>query len=218
MTITTSLSTEVRERSMSSHAASEHTGLMSEIGGESASIEGHTLLHEQLWFVYDALERGAARLRATASPEVITLLDERLTRLPEIERDLAVLRGPEWREHLAPNPGTRHYVAAIEAAVEAPEYLAHHYTRYLGDLSGGLYIGRNLTKRTGLGADGGDGVRFYEFAEIADARAFKNDYRDKLDALPFNPAERERFVSEVLRAYDLNNEVFAGIDAVRAGA
>ena len=43
--------------------------------------------------------------------------------------------------------------------------LAHAYVRYLGDLSGGQFIKRRITKAYGL-EDDGRGVTFYEFGKL----------------------------------------------------
>ena len=57
-------------------------------------------------------------------------------------------------------------------------FVAHHYTRYLGDLSGGIFIGRVMQRRFGFDTNG---IGFYLFADIADPRAFKDVYREQLD-------------------------------------
>jgi len=47
------------------------------------------------------------------------------------------------------------------ASSSAPSLMAHSYVRYLGDLSGGQYIGARVKKAYKL--DGLDGTRFYHF-------------------------------------------------------
>ncbi|HLT66268.1 MAG TPA: biliverdin-producing heme oxygenase, partial [Microbacterium sp.] len=41
-----------------------------------------------------------------------------------------------------------------------------------------------------------------------DPTEFKNVYREELDAAPWDDAEKERVVAEVLAAYRFNTEVF----------
>ena len=55
-------------------------------------------------------------------------------------------------------------VAPIETACADPvSFVAHHYVRYLGDLSGGQIIARRLAP-----VYDGLGLRFYSFGEISD--------------------------------------------------
>src|SRR5690606_36152967 len=94
--------------------------------------------------------------------------------------DLEHLVGANWRDEISALPATERYVAQIEGL--DPEwgggFIAHHYTRYLGDLSGGQHIYKVMQRRFGLGDDG---IAFYLFAEIADPAEFKNEYRAALD-------------------------------------
>ncbi|HRD62616.1 MAG TPA: biliverdin-producing heme oxygenase, partial [Nocardioides sp.] len=85
-------------------------------------------------------------------------------------------------------------------------YVAHHYTRYLGDLSGGQAIGRILDRDFDLG---GRGIAFYAFASIPKPKPYKDAYRARLDALGTTPAEKARIVSEVQEAFRLNRALFA---------
>jgi heme oxygenase len=71
----------------------------------------------------------------------------------------------------------------------------------MGDLSGGQYIGLQVRKTLDLSA-GDDGVRFYRFP--GKPKAYKDRYRDLLDAAPWDAAEQERVIGEVRTAYRLN--------------
>jgi heme oxygenase len=86
-------------------------------------------------------------------------------------------------------------------------YVAHHYTRYLGDLSGGQIV-RDKAERTWGFDRKGDGVRFYVFERIPNPAAFKRSYRQRLDAIPADDLERQRIVTECKRAFALNTAVF----------
>ena len=72
-------------------------------------------------------------------------------------------------------------------------FVAHHYTRYLGDLSGGQLVRKALQREYGLGEEG---TAFYAFPGVA-VGAVKRRYREMLDAAPWDEAERARFVDEV---------------------
>ncbi len=58
------------------------------------------------------------------------------------------------------------------------------------------------------------GVQFYVFPEIADAKAWKVGYRDALDAAPWDKDEQQKVIDEVLVAYNLNTKVL--VDCGRA--
>ncbi|MFJ4191937.1 heme oxygenase (biliverdin-producing) [Kitasatospora sp. NPDC089509] len=206
-------STLLRTASSEEHEAAEHSSFMSRLLGEQLGIEAYADLTGQLWYVYRALEERAEQL--AAHPLAGPFIDPALLRTAAIERDLAHLRGPDWRDGLAPLPATAAYVARIEElATEWPAgYLAHHYTRYLGDLSGGQII-RGLAEKAWGFERKGDGVRFYVFEEITNPAAFKRDYRAKLDAAgeAMDEVERRRVVEECKRAFVLNGNVFHDLD------
>ncbi len=195
----------VRERSALSHRGSEGASFMSGLLSGSATLDDYIALASQHWAIYDALEGAEPAMRQV--PIVAPFLSPALTRLPALEADLAFLIGDDWRERLTLVPATLEYAARIrEVAAEWPAgYIAHHYTRYLGDLSGGLHIGRIIARQFGFEANG---VGFYVFDQIADPAAFKDAYRAQLDAAPWAEGESERVVDEVLWAYDANTRIF----------
>src|SRR5262249_13547894 len=126
--------------------------------------------------VYTALEEVSGALGS--HPLVGRIVSERLDRLPAIEADLAFWSRRESGVSVStePSPAAEAYAARIRATLKTPElYIAHHYTRYMGDLSGGQAIGSKLAREFGLSDN--QGVAFYEFAEIAKPKLFKDDYR-----------------------------------------
>src|SRR3546814_10316408 len=106
-------------------------------------------------------------------PVASVFITDRLTRLPALEADLEFLIGPDWRERIHPLPTTERYVDRIRTVgtAWAGGFVAHHYTRYLGDLSGGQFIGRLMQRRFGFETNG---IGFYLFDDIADPKAFKD--------------------------------------------
>jgi len=200
----------VRERSSMSHRSSEGATFMGELLAGRSTRDDYVALVSQHWAIYDALE--GAELAVRVVPLVAPFLSPALTRLPALETDLAFLIGDDWRDHLDLVPATVEYAARIrEVAAEWPAgYIAHHYTRYLGDLSGGLHIGRVIARQFGFETNG---IGFYLFDQIADPAAFKNQYRAQLDAAPWAAGEQEAVVDEVLRAYDYNTRIFEQLGA-----
>jgi heme oxygenase len=188
----------------------ETSTFMSDLLGGRLGVEAYARYTEQLWFVYDALEAGAERL--AADPVAGPFIQPELFRRAALERDLAHLRGPDWRSGVSALPATRAYADRVrECAQRWPAgYIAHHYTRYLGDLSGGQIIRDRAEKTWGFERKG-DGVRFYVFEEIGNPAAFKRGYRDLLDAVRADDLEKQRIVAECKRAFALNTGVFAAL-------
>ncbi|WP_046470434.1 biliverdin-producing heme oxygenase [Allosalinactinospora lopnorensis] len=171
--------------------------------------EGYAAMVAQHHFIYLALEEVGRSL--ADDPVAGSVLFPELFRVPALERDLTTLYGPAWRERIEPmlTPPTRTYVARIRQMADQPAgYVAHHYTRYLGDLSGGRFIRDAAARAYGLA---GDGVAFYAFDQLASIPRFKAEYRSRLDALELDETTRRRVVRETQLAYQLNIEVIADL-------
>ncbi|MCR2828502.1 biliverdin-producing heme oxygenase [Microbacterium sp. zg.Y909] len=207
-------STALRERSTGAHSGSESAGFMADLIKGDGTREDYIALVAQHWFIYEALEAATERMKA--DPVASVFISDRLTRLPALEADLEFLLGADWRTQIQPLPTTQRYVERIRAvgATWAGGFVAHHYTRYLGDLSGGLFIGRLMARRFGFETNG---IGFYLFDAIADPKAFKDVYREQLDAAPWDDAEKERVIAEVLQAYRFNTELFEDLARAKAG-
>ncbi len=212
---TLSFSTALRERSRAAHSGSEHAGFMADLIQGKGTREDYVALVAQHWFIYEALEAAAEKMQddAVAAPFIST----KLTRLPALEADLRFLLGENWRAQITAVPATARYVARIEEVCGAwpGGFVAHHYTRYLGDLSGGQFIGKLMARQFGFDTNG---IGFYIFDEIADPAAFKDVYREQLDAAPWDAAEAERVIDEVLVAYQFNTDLFVDLAAAKSAA
>lgn len=165
----------------------------------------------QHYLMYSAIESAAQSLHDRLGDRFSFWLPQ-LHRLPALEEDLEFWWGPRWRDRLESTPGIREYVDRIVevASASVPGYVAHQYTRYLADLSGGQTIGRLVRESYDLGD--GPGARFYEFTEIDDPKAFKDHYRTLLDAEGFSEDEIVLMENEVRRAYALNNAAFRDLE------
>lgn len=200
----------IRTAGLDRHTEAETSTFIGDLLGGRLGVDAYTRYTEQLWPVYRALEDAAAELAGdrVAGP----FLRPELLRVAALERDLDHLRGPGWRTRAVALPETLAYAARIaETARRWPAgYVAHHYTRYLGDLSGGQVV-RGIAERTWGFARKGDGVRFYVFEAIGNPAAFKREYRRLLDALPVDDLEKQRVVEECRRAFAHNTAVFAAL-------
>ncbi|MEU8981628.1 biliverdin-producing heme oxygenase [Streptomyces sp. NPDC048309] len=206
----TAFSALIRTASHEQHTEAETSTFMSGLLGGRLGVDAYARYTEQLWFVYEALEADAERL--AADPVAGPFMRPELPRRAALERDLAHLRGSDWRATLTALPATRAYAARVtECARHWPGgYVAHHYTRYLGDLSGGLII-RGKAERTWGFARKGDGVRFYVFEDITNPAAFKRGYRALLDRVRADDLEKQRIITECKRAFALNTAVFRAL-------
>ncbi len=198
------LSAMLREGTRAQHETAETQGFITRLmKGEldRAAFADYLAQHHA---IYAALEEAGSELRAAGVDDGI-VLDE-LIRMPSLESDLAFLYGPQWRTEIEVLPATLAYAARLrELGSWFGGWVAHAYTRYLGDLSGGQAI-RALVQRHYAVED--EGVSFYHFAEISKPKVYKDTYRARLDALPFDDAELDRIVAEAQLAFDLNTQLF----------
>ena len=198
----------IRESSWSDHSDSEGATFMEDIMRGKGSLQDYIDLVAQHYFMYEALEAAADQV--AADPLFAGFHSPSLVRLPALEADLVHLIGADWREQIVAVPATLEYAARMrEVAAEgwAAGVVAHHYTRYLGDLSGGQYIAKRVAKQHDLPSAG---IAFYDFSELGDLAEFKNQYRAALDVLgeQLDEAERARMLDEVRAAYAFNTAVF----------
>ena len=83
--------------------------------------------------------------------------------------------------------------------------LGHHYTRYLGDLSGGQILKGIAKKSLKLGDEG---LAFYEFDKIDDNKVFKERYRSVLNSIDLTESEKNAIIVEANYAFRLNMYMF----------
>ncbi|MGV9195789.1 heme oxygenase (biliverdin-producing) [Arcanobacterium canis] len=209
MTENLSLAAEMRAATAAAHSDAEHATFMEDLVSGNAPQNAWGELSLQMFHVYRALETVAAKY--ADQPLVAPILDERLDRLASIERDLEAL-GLAHRTQEPMLPATRTYVEAIEGA--SPEALvAHHYVRYLGDLSGGQIIATMLRRHYGLSDDV---LNFYSFPGIEKPKVFKDEYRASLDSLPVSEESRAEIVEHAVKAFRYNQAVFAELEKALA--
>jgi heme oxygenase len=196
------LSVAMRDGSRTEHEAAESSRFMEELLGGRINAAGYATYLRRLRPAYEAIETLARELRE--DPIVAAVYDPALERLSAIDADL---------EHWAPgeptqtdSPAALAYAERVRASGSWGGLLvAHHYTRYLGDLSGGQAIGRILDRAFDLG---GKGIAFYDFSDIPKPKPYKDAYRARLDALALSADDVERVVAEVKAAFNLNQALF----------
>ena len=203
---TPTFSQTLRERTSDDHRSVERNPFTEALVEGSLPLVGYTDLLAQHLYVYEQLENPAPAV--AADPAVQPLLHPGLLRSEALEADLQDLVGADWRTVHPPTPGTQAYAARVQDVAQgwAGGYVAHHYTRYLGDLSGGQFIGRVVAKAFDLSLD--HGGRFAHFEGLGDLTEFKNAYRANLDAAGWDEEEQVRVIEEIHAAYSFNNDVF----------
>ena len=206
------LASQLREGTKKAHTMAENTGFVSCFLKGVVDKASYRTLVADLYFVYDAMEQEIGRLRAAGHPVVGPVGFPELNRRESLEQDLAFYFGEGWRNSVKATPAAQEYVARIhQIAQESPELLVgHHYTRYIGDLSGGQILKAIAQKAMNLGEH--DGLRFYAFDAIPDEKGFKANYRTTLDALPIDQATADRIVAEANHAFHLNMTMFQELE------
>ena len=169
----------------------------------------------QLRTVYAALEAHVLPFRD--DPALRPLLDPRLDRLAAIDHDLvelAALASADATALLEPLPATSAYVDRITAAsASAPRFVAHHYVRYLGDLSGGQIIAKLMRDHYGVPASA---LTFYAFDGLGSKGGFKTEYRRSLDCVLVDETTFDAVVDETRAAYEANRQLFVALGASTA--
>ena len=192
------------------HTEAERTGVIRDMLRGEASRDGYAMLLRNLVPAYRALEDGLARHAAT--PGLAELAAVRLDRAPALEADLVAMVGSDWATQISLLPDGEAYGARIaEAATgDGSLLIAHAYTRYLGDLSGGQILQRLLGKSLGLEPAQ---LSFYDFPRFADLAALKTDYRNALDRAGTVAVDPDAVIAEGNVAFTLNIALSCAIKA-----
>jgi heme oxygenase len=205
-------SARLRRETAPDHNNAESDDVMIRLLRGELPLSLYLELVAQLQAVYHSLEECARQM--STDPRIGAFMDQALNRVDslavdrqEIERRLATTAGDIL-------PATREFCARIETVSRDQPLLllAHHYTRYLGDLSGGIMIGRSVDKNFGFG--GGPGVTWFQFPLIDDIDAYKNAYRARLDSLEMTEEEADQFVAEAHMSYALNGAMLRAVSAL----
>lgn len=201
---------QLREATRAEHERTEQAPFVLALMTGELDRDAYAALLGQSFLFYSVLEQAAAEQRE--EPVAGRFVFDSLARRAALQADLRWLLGRRWRSKVVPLPATQRYVDRLrQVCFSWPGgFVAHHYTRYLGDLSGGQIIRHRLRASYGLEHDG---VRFYIFDQISKPKLFKDSYRRRLDQAPWSHGERTRIVAEVDQAFRLNRGVFDDLGA-----
>ena len=200
-----SLALALKEGTKESHSAAENTKFVASFLRGVVDYEEYRKLLTNFYYVYDTMEQ---RIRETEDPMVQAIKSEDLERKEAIERDLEYYYGSDWKDKQIPSEACNTYCHRINEIAEKDPYLlvAHHYTRYIGDLSGGKIL-KEITARV-LKPPAGKGLDFYEFPSIPNAKLFKQNYRAVLDNLGTDSSQENALITEANYAFRLNMYMF----------
>ena len=194
------LSKELKTGTKKSHSAAENTKFVASFLRGVVDPEEYRKLIANFYFVYRAMEEEISK-----NPIVAVIDDPVLYRTNSLERDLRYYYGPNWRSIVSPTPACQEYVNRIRD-VDKLLLIGHHYTRYIGDLSGGQIL-KGIAEKA-LTLPEGEGLHFYDFDKIEDAKEYKNEYRATLDALELDQSQIDAIISEANYAFKLNMYMF----------
>jgi heme oxygenase len=205
----------VRAATWGDHQAAEGAGYIRALVAGELDRDAYARLVDQHWHIYSVLEAAIDVMRA--DPVVGGFATASPPRLAHLEADLAVLRGPDWRAQADPLDATVAYCEQMRAVCfDWPGgFVAHHYTRFLGDLSGGIFIGRAIEGTFQFAPRAG--ASFYRYDDGVDPAALREEYRTRLDTAPWDDAEQQRIIDEVVGAYRHNRAVFEALAATLEG-
>lgn len=208
--MTSKLATQLREGTSKSHTMAENVNFIKSFLGGVIDKDSYVEMLSKLYFVYEAIEEA---MENNKDHEYIKpIYFPVLNRTESLRKDLEFHYGENWLDNTQPSDATIDYVNRInQISKEKPELLvAHAYTRYLGDLSGGQIL-KKIAQR-GMGLEDSNGLAFYEFDEIADESQFKLNYKAALDSLPIKDNEAPQIIAEANIAFALNMNIFSELE------
>jgi heme oxygenase (biliverdin-producing, ferredoxin) len=195
----------IRNASRPQHKEAENSSFIMDLMQGKLNLEAYAKYLTNLAWLYESLEAKVRSGSAFTSSEDIW--DEKLVRLDAITQDLEALGVHDWKNTTSPSTAMTSYIEHINSLEGKSDFrlVAHHYTRYLGDLSGGQAIAALVGRHYGATSDQ---LNFYRFQQIDDIVRYKDSYRAALDSLEISSEQIEELVKEVQLAFAFNQKVF----------
>ncbi len=206
------LAGQLREGTKKSHTMAENTGFVACFLKGVVEKTSYRKLISDLYFVYQAMEEEIERLVQADHPVIKPIGFKELFRKQTLENDLNFYYGDNWKNEITISNSAQSYVNRIRlVAKETPELLVgHHYTRYIGDLSGGQIL-KKIAKKA-LNLEGNNGLNFYDFKMIEDEKKFKESYSNVLNSLPIDQKVADKIIEEANEAFTYNMNMFKELE------
>ncbi|XP_078519029.1 heme oxygenase 2 isoform X2 [Lissotriton helveticus] len=210
----TDLSELLKEGTKDVHERAENTQFVKDFLKGRIKKELFKLATVALYYTYSALEEEIERNKDHPSFAPLYFPLE-LHRKEALEKDLAFFYGSGWRTAIQCSAAAQEYVERLHhLGQNEPELLvAHTYTRYMGDLSGGQVLKKVAQRALHLPSTG-EGIQFYMFENVTNALRFKQLYRARMNALELDSRTKERIVEEAVEAFLFNMKVFDELDKI----
>ena len=221
------LSNSLKTGTAASHAAAEDVHFVRNFIKGKIDRDLYKRLVVNLYHVYAALEEalettGPRHFAACYFPKQLNRTDALLEDLdfwyglPD-DMDTDTIDMKQYLQDKFPmTAATRDYVERIRqlAAHDSSQFLllAHAYTRYLGDLSGGRILARVACKALRLDSKTYEGLAFYQFEAIGSPKRFKDSYRKAMDELQLSAEQITNMVAEANVGFMLNIRIFEELD------
>ncbi|XP_023611012.1 heme oxygenase 2 isoform X1 [Myotis lucifugus] len=206
------LSELLKEGTKEAHDRAENTQFVKDFLKGNIKKELFKLATTALYFTYSALEEEMDRNQHHPAFAPLYFPTE-LHRKEALIKDMEYFFGEDWEKQVQCSEATQKYVERIHyVGQNEPELLvAHAYTRYMGDLSGGQVL-KKVAQRALKLPSTGEGTQFYLFENVDNAQQFKQFYRARMNALDLNLKTKEKIVEEANRAFEYNMQVFNELD------
>ncbi|XP_006897485.1 PREDICTED: heme oxygenase 2 [Elephantulus edwardii] len=206
------LSELLKEGTKEAHDWAENTQFVKDFLRGNIKKELFKLATTALYFTYSALEEEMEHNKdhPAFAPLYFPL---ELHRKEALTKDMKYFFGENWEEQVQCSEAVQKYVDRIHyVGQHEPELLvAHAYTRYMGDLSGGQVL-KKVAQRALRLPSTGEGTQFYFFENVDNAQQFKQLYRARMNALDLTLKTKEKIVEEANKAFEFNMQVFTELD------
>lgn len=209
--MSTNLAQKLREGTTKSHSMAENVSFVKSFLGGVVDKNSYRKLVANLYFVYEAIEEQIENNKDNTA--VFAVYFPELYRKNSLIEDLIYYYGSDWLDKIKPSSATQLYVDRIhKIGYSNPELLiAHSYTRYIGDLSGGQILKK--IAQNAMHLPDNLGTAFYDFKLINDEKEFKELYRQSLNNIPLNKKQIEQIIAEANVAFNLNMKIFQELNS-----
>lgn len=205
------LAEKLRKGTTKSHSMAENVSFVKSFLGGVVDKKSYRKLVANLYFIYIAMEEQIFLNKDHSAIKPIYFPE--LNRKLSLEKDLAYYYGINWKEQIVPSDATQIYIRRInDIGTSQPELLvAHAYTRYMGDLSGGQILKK--IAQNAMNLSNSDGTAFYDFENLQDEGNFKKIYRNQLDQIPISEEQVSDIIAEANIAFTLNMKMFKELNS-----
>ena len=184
------------------HDEVEHTTFIVDLMEGRLDSQAYALLLKQYDVIYAVLESMSREF--ADDPVFAPFFDAALFRAERIAADLTALDGTE----LPVMPSATVYATHLAGLERAEQVIAHHYTRYLGDLSGGQAIGTLMGRHYSLPATS---LTMWDFTALGKTKPYKDAYRRLLDQVATTGGDEQIVVDETREAFRLNGALLVDL-------